>query len=93
MFAHTPVAGYDAKKSISPNFPISRNKFLFEYAVILVIISPVTTFVPFSKSSVLINICLTRISFNISVQTALAKFGAWQSASHIDERLGVWGVE
>ena len=33
----TPVAGYDAKKSISPNFPISLDKFLLEYAVILAI--------------------------------------------------------
>ena len=51
IVTQTPVAGYDAKKSISPNFPISLNKFLLEYVNILAVISLQTTFVIFSKSS------------------------------------------
>ena len=78
-------------KSISPNFPISLDKFLLEYALQLATISPLTIFVTLSKLIFSKEVWLTSISLTIMVHVALAKFFALLFSSHINVRLGVVG--
>ena len=85
------LTGWDAINSISPNLPISLDKFLFEYASQLATISPLMIFVTLSKSIFSNEVWFFSISFTVTVHMAFARFCALLFSSHINVRFGVVG--